>query len=65
MNKKVSLIGILVILAGCILLAITGPLEARLGSQGQWALIGIILTLGIWIFKPFGLPFSANVIKLR
>ena len=43
-------------------MAVTMPLQAELGVQGQWALIGIVLTLGIWIFRPFGLPFSAGAL---
>ena len=39
---------------------IARPLEAQIGSQGQMALAGIILTLGVWIFRPFGLSFSAG-----
>ena len=60
MDKKISLTGIIIVFAGCLLLAILQPLSEELGSQGQWALIGIIFTLGLWIFKPFGLPFSAG-----
>jgi di/tricarboxylate transporter len=39
---------------------IAKPLEAQIGTQGQMALAGIVLTLGIWIFRPFGLSFSAG-----
>jgi len=60
MNTKLTNLGSGIILIGCILLAFMKPLETELGAQGQWALIGIILTLGVWIFRPFGVPFSAG-----
>ena len=60
MNSKLTNLGSGIILIGCILLAFMKPLETELGAQGQWALIGIILTLGVWIFRPFGVPFSAG-----
>ncbi|MBQ6495718.1 MAG: anion permease [Firmicutes bacterium] len=60
MNTKISYIGSAVILIGSILLLLARPLEDQLGDQGQLALVGIVLTLGIWIFRPFGLPFSAG-----
>ena len=60
MNKKITCFGSALVLIGGVLLMITRPLEAELGSQGQLALAGIIITLGIWIFRPFGLPFSAG-----
>lgn len=62
MDKRISNAGSLVVLIGCIIMAITMPLQAELGAQGQWALIGIVLTLGMWIFRPFGLPFSAGAL---
>ena len=62
MNQKVSNAGSLLVFIGCIAMAVTMPLQAELGVQGQWALIGIVLTLGIWIFRPFGLPFSAGAL---
>ena len=65
MNRKVSLTGIVLVFIGCILLAVFRPLEDQLGGQGQWTLTGIIFTLGLWIFKPFGIPFSAGAIFLQ
>lgn len=62
MNKKISYAGFAAILIGCLLMALTMPLKAQLGTQGQMALIGILLTLGMWIFRPFGLPFSAGAL---
>ena len=60
MKGTISYAGSAAVLILCIILVAARPLEEQLGSQGQWALIGIILTLGIWIFRPFGLPFSAG-----
>ena len=60
MNKKITYAGSSIILLISLYMMIAGPLEAQIGSQGQMALAGIILTLGIWIFRPFGLSFSAG-----
>lgn len=60
MNSKVSYAGSLIVLLCCAVIAVTNPLAAQLGSQGELALIGILLTLSLWIFRPFGLPFSAG-----
>ena len=62
MNKKISLTGTGIVLIGCIILAVAAPLKGELGEQGQLALVGILLTLGIWIFRPFGIPFSAGAL---
>ena len=60
MNVRISYAGSLIVLIGCIIMLVTHPLETELGGQGQWALVGILMTLGIWIFRPFGVPFSAG-----
>ncbi len=60
MNVKISYAGTLIVLIGCIIMLVTHPLETELGGQGQLALVGILMTLGIWIFRPFGVPFSAG-----
>ncbi len=62
MDKRISNAGSMMVLIGCVLMGIAMPLQPQLGVQGQWALIGIVLTLGIWIFRPFGLPFSAGAL---
>ena len=60
MNSKISYIGSFIVLVLSIIMAVTMPLKGELGVQGQMALVGIVLTLGIWIFRPFGIPFSAG-----
>lgn len=62
MNKTATYIGTIIVLAGCVLMTIVRPLETSLGTQGQLALAGIVMTLGLWIFRPFGIPFSAGAL---
>jgi len=40
------------------------PLGDSLSSTGQLMLGGVLITLAIWIFKPFNLPFSTGGIFL-
>ena len=50
--------GLMVLLAASLM--ITKPLSASLSDTAQYMLGGILITLGLWIFKPFGIPYSAG-----
>ena len=61
MNKiKIPLLGcaLLLLVAGIVMAA--KPFSADLSDTGHFMLGGIVITLGIWIFKPFGLPYAAG-----
>lgn len=62
MKTKIPYIGIIIVITGACMIMAFKPLEASLSGQGQMVLAGIIITLGLWIFKPFGLPFSAGAL---
>jgi len=53
-------LGALVILLLSIIMVLTKPFGNSLDSQGYLTLCAIFVTLGIWIFKPFNLPFGAG-----
>ncbi|MCL2529043.1 MAG: SLC13 family permease [Coriobacteriia bacterium] len=40
------------------------PFSPDLGDQGQMVIGGVLITIGIWIFKPFDLPLSAGAMFL-
>ena len=61
MNSKISYIGSGAVLIGALLIIIIKPISS-LSTQGQVVLAGILITLGLWIFKPFKLPFSAGAL---
>ncbi|MCL2045150.1 MAG: SLC13 family permease [Oscillospiraceae bacterium] len=50
--------GLLTLLA--ILLMVTKPLSASLDNTAQYMLGGLLITLSVWIFKPFNLSYSAG-----
>ena len=60
--KKINLslvgTGLMVLLS--MLLMITKPLSSSLDDTAQYMLGGILITLGLWIFKPLGIPYSAG-----
>jgi len=50
--------GLLVLIA--LIIMITKPFSASLNDSAQLMLGGILITLSIWIFKPFNLPYSVG-----
>jgi len=62
MKTKIPYIGSIAVTIGAVLIMILKPLNGSLSGQGQMVLAGILITLGLWIFKPFGLPFSAGAL---
>mgnify|MGYP002857725494 CR=1 FL=1 len=61
MNKILSYIGTIIVTICAVFLIILKPVSA-LDAQGNLVLAGIVITLGLWIFKPFGLPFSGGAL---
>jgi len=60
MKSKVSYIGSAAVTVFAAIIIIVKPLRDSLSGHGQLVLAGILITLGLWIFKPFSLPFSAG-----
>ncbi|MCL1879049.1 MAG: anion permease [Actinomycetia bacterium] len=62
MGKKsvVSLAGCAVVLVAAILVMVLKPFLPDLDSQGHMVIGGLLITVSIWIFKPFDLPFSSG-----
>jgi len=62
MIKKLqpSAIGICFILLIAVYMMLLQPFSATLDSTGHIMLGGILMTLGIWIFKPFNLPYAVG-----
>lgn len=53
-------IGFLIILLAGIFTGIASPFAPELDALGHRALMMIIITIGLWIFQPLGVPFSVS-----
>lgn len=60
MDKKNSLWGFVVFLIIGIFIGVIKPFQPELSSQGHIILTMLLITIGLWIFKPGGLPFSVS-----
>lgn len=60
MNKKASLTGSILFLILGLYIFIAKPFDAALTFQGYFILMMLSITIGLWIFKPFSLPFSIS-----
>lgn len=56
--KTAKTLGFIALVILAVLVMILRPFSPALNDTGQMILGGLIITVGIWIFKPFGLPFS-------
>lgn len=52
-------IGFLLLLLCAIFLGLTAPFAPALDAFGHRALMLVIVTIGLWVFKPWNVPFSA------
>ena len=57
-NIRVVVAGLTVALA--VYVGFASPFAPDLGSSGHKVLMGLIVALGLWIFKPFDIPFSVT-----
>jgi anion transporter len=57
---KLSYLGCGLLTLAAILIMLTKPFSANLNGAAQLMLGGILITLGIWIFKPFSLSYAAG-----
>ena len=58
MKKSTAYIGSSAFVLLALYIIFTKPFSPDLNDLGQVVLGGLLITIGIWIFKPFGLPFS-------
>ena len=59
MKKIKNIIPLILILIG-VIIASTKPFIGDLNELGHYSLMIIIITISLWIFKPFGLPMSVT-----
>ena len=59
-KKKISLAGFIVFLILAIVIGLSKPFQPELGSQGHLILMMLLITIGLWIFKPRDIPFSIS-----
>ena len=57
---KVPLAACALLIVLAVVIMLTKPFSANLNDTAHFMLGGIIITLGIWIFKPFNLPYAAG-----
>lgn len=60
MKRWFPLIGLLIVVIGSAYLGLAKPFAPVLDSLGHLSLMLLIITVALWILKPFGLPFSAS-----
>ena len=51
--------GLGLILSIGLIIGLSRPFQPMLGATGHYSLMMLIITVGLWIFKPFGLSFGA------
>lgn len=61
---RVSYFGSALLLLVAVIVMVIKPFSANLNDVAQLMLGGILITLGIWIFKPFSLSYSAGALFL-
>ena len=59
-TSKVSVVGTLSTGAVGIFIGVFLPWQGELSVMGHLALMILLITVGLWVFKPFGLPFSLS-----
>lgn len=59
-KKKISLVGFMSFLILAIVIGLSKPFQPELSSQGHFILMMLLITIGLWIFKPRDIPFSIS-----
>ncbi|MCL2865114.1 MAG: SLC13 family permease [Lachnospiraceae bacterium] len=62
--SKKSLLGALLITVVGLVVGIGQPAYPQLSPTGHYVLMVLLITVGLWVFKPFGLPFSMSALFL-
>lgn len=60
MKIKFNMIGFTAFLILGLLIGLLKPFQPDLEPQGHYVLMMFLITIGLWIFKPFGVPFSVS-----
>ncbi|OLS01907.1 SLC13 family permease [Tissierella creatinophila] len=59
-KKKINLIGFILFFILGVFIGLLRPFQPELSSQGNFILMMLIITIGLWIFKPREIPFSIS-----
>lgn len=57
--KRLKAIGLGLILSIGLIIGLSRPFQPMLGATGHYSLMMLIITVGLWIFRPFDLSFGA------
>lgn len=60
MNNYIKSVGFILIGLIALLIGFTNPWMPTLDALGHKVLMSVLITMGLWIFKPGNLPFSAS-----
>ncbi|NMC56861.1 MAG: tricarboxylate transporter [Eubacteriaceae bacterium] len=60
MNKKASIAGAAVFLIIGIIILFAKPFLPALSDKGHYVISMLIITIGLWIFRPFAIPLSVS-----
>lgn len=60
MDKKLSIIGFIGFLSLGLIAGIMKPFQPDLSTQGHYVVMMLLITIGLWIFKPLDIPFSIS-----
>jgi len=60
MVKRINLWGFGAFLLLGLLVGLSQPFEPQLSVQGHYIIMMLLVTIGLWIFKPAGIPFSIS-----
>lgn len=58
--KRLAFLGLILILVIGLFIGLSSPFQPMLDRTGHLSLMMLIITVGLWIFKPFGLSFGAS-----
>lgn len=59
-KAKLKYLGCIAFLLPALLIMLAKPFSPELSAAGHTVLGGVLITIGIWILKPFDLPYSAG-----
>ena len=63
-TKLVKTIGFALFVASALWIMLAAPFSPELETQGHLMLGAVLIAIGIWVLKPFGLPYSIGALFL-
>lgn len=60
MYKRINILGVVAFLIVGLLVGIAQPFAPELSTQAHYIIMMLIVTIGLWILKPGGIPFSMS-----